>query len=134
MVKEDKQCSLTHLNVVHLAEPASFCVYLLCQLTCGSQNEADGTLTGGQLPLVHNVHEHGPDEGCCLAAASLCNPDGITATQRDGHRLGLNGCWLGVLRLANGLHECLIKTKVTKACDRLRCIKTCNLKEGWLLI
>lgn len=62
-----RQAGLT----VGFAELARLLVYLLCQLACWCQHEADGPCTLVQLRLVHDVHQHGQHKRRCLARASL---------------------------------------------------------------
>ena len=84
---------LITLVVIALSEkycpptPALGGPYLLTQLPGGAHDDGDGAVPGLQLLLVHDVHQHGPDEGRRLTAARLGDADHVASGQRYGHAL-----------------------------------------------
>ena len=61
--------------------------YLLTQLPGGAHDDGDGAVPGLQLLLVHDVHQHGPDEGCRFTAARLGDTNHVATGQRYWHAL-----------------------------------------------
>lgn len=69
--------TLKPLLTVWLCKFACLLVDLLRQLTCGGHNETNGSLPVTQLPLLHQVDQHGEKKGSSLARTSLCDALGL---------------------------------------------------------
>jgi hypothetical protein len=63
--------------------------HLDCELPCGGQHQARGRL--GRLAELGNVGQGRDGERYCLPGTGLGNPDKVTACQRNGPGLGLDG-------------------------------------------
>lgn len=60
---------------------------LLTELSGGANDHSDGSLSLLQLLLVHDVHQHRPDEGGRLAAARFGDANDVSAAQGYGDTL-----------------------------------------------
>jgi len=65
-------------------------VDLLAELARRRQDDADGAVGGLERRLVHDVHDHRPQEGGRLARARLGDADDVAARQRRRNRLRLS--------------------------------------------
>lgn len=101
-----------------LAELADLLLDLDGQLTGGSKDEDDGTVTGCEERLGVDVDDGGETVTKCLSGTSLGNTDNVATREGHGPTLRLNGSGLSEASGLDLVHDVSGETSLVEGLDR----------------